>query len=216
MRVVIAEDQALLRDGLIRILEGNGFDVVHAVADAPALDVALDEPDIDIAVLDVRLPPGHATEGLVAATRVRVARPAFPVLVLSAHIEPGYARDLLASGEGAIGYLLKDRVVDVASFVDAVRHVASGGTVLDPEVVSALLARADRRTPVSRLTPREREVLGLMAEGRSNGAIAAAMVITEKAVGKHSSSIFTKLDLPIAPDDNRRVLAVLAWLHEAN
>ncbi|WP_248580559.1 response regulator transcription factor [Nocardioides sp. InS609-2] len=216
MRVVIAEDQALLRDGLIRILEGNGFDVVHAVGDAPSLDTALDDPDIDVAVLDVRLPPGHATEGLVAATRVRAARPAFPVLVLSAHIEPGYARGLLASGEGAIGYLLKDRVVDVGSFVDAVRHVASGGTVLDPEVVAALLARADRRTPVGRLTPREREVLGLMAEGRSNAAIAAAMVVTEKAVGKHSNNIFTKLDLPMAPDDNRRVLAVLAWLQESN
>ncbi len=215
MRVVIAEDQALLRDGLIRILEGNGFEVVHAVGDAPALDIALDDPEIDIAVLDVRLPPGHATEGLVAATRVRAARPGFPVLVLSAHIEPGYARDLLASGEGSIGYLLKDRVVDIASFVEGVRHVAAGGTVLDPEVVAALLARADRRTPVSRLSPREREVLGLMAEGRSNAAIAAAMVVTEKAVGKHTNNIFTKLDLPLAPDDNRRVLAVLAWLQES-
>lgn len=215
MRVVIAEDQALLRDGLIRILEGNGFAIVHAVGDAAALDIALEDPDIDVAVLDVRLPPGHAIEGLEAATRVRAARPGFPVLVLSAHIELGYARDLLASGEGAIGYLLKDRVVDVANFVDALRQVASGGTVIDPEVIAALLARVERGTPISRLTPREREVLGLMAQGRSNAAIASALVVTEKAVGKHSNNIFTKLDLPVAPDDNRRVLAVLAWLQES-
>ena len=173
---------------------------------------ALARDDIDIAVLDVRMPPTHTTEGLAAAVEVRSRRPAFPVLVLSQYVEALYARDLLAGGEGAVGYLLKDRVADVDGFLEAVHQVASGGTVLDPEVVAGLVGGAARNRPLERLTPREREVLELMAEGRSNAAIAARLFVTEKAVGKHTNSIFAKLDLPPAPDDNRRVLAVLAWL----
>ncbi|TYL45028.1 response regulator transcription factor [Nocardioides sp. BGMRC 2183] len=213
MRAVLAEDQALLRVGLERILGAGAIEVVEAVADAPSLTRALARDDIDIAVVDVRLPPTHTTEGLEAATAARAQRPGFPVLVLSQWVEPLYARDLLASGEGAIGYLLKDRVADVDAFLAAVRQVADGGTVLDPEVVAALLTT--RTGPLDRLTEREREVLGLMAEGRSNNAIAARLVVTEKAVGKHTANIFAKLDLPQAPDDNRRVLAVLAWLEAA-
>ena len=210
LRAVIGEDQALLRVGLTRILEASGIAVLEAAEDAPSLVAALKRPEIDVAVVDVRLPPTHTTEGLVAAIEARAARPGLPVLVLSQWVEPLYARDLLASGEGAVGYLLKDRVADVDAFVAAVRQVAGGGTVLDPEVVAGLVTRRER--PLDRLTPREREVLTLMAEGRSNAAIAARLVVTEKAVDKHSTSIFTKLDLPPAADDNRRVLAVLAWL----
>jgi DNA-binding NarL/FixJ family response regulator len=210
LRAVLAEDQALLRVGLTRILEAGGIEVVEAVDNAPSLTRALARDDIDIAVLDVRLPPTNTTEGLVAAAELRSARPAFPVLVLSQWVEPLYARDLLASGEGAVGYLLKDRVADVDAFLAAVHQVAGGGTVLDPEVVAALVSARSR--PLDRLTDREREVLTLMAEGRSNAAIAARLVVTEKAVGKHIANIFTKLDLPQAGDDNRRVLAVLAWL----
>ncbi|WP_445322963.1 LuxR C-terminal-related transcriptional regulator [Pimelobacter simplex] len=210
LRAVLAEDQALLRVGLTRILESGGISVVEAVGDAPSLARALARDDIDIAVVDVRLPPTHTTEGLEAATTVRAARRAFPVLVLSQWVEPIYARDLLAGGEGAIGYLLKDRVADVDGFLAAVHQVASGGTVLDPEVVATLVSARSR--PLDRLTDREREVLTLMGEGRSNAAIAARLVVTEKAVGKHINNIFTKLDLPQAADDNRRVLAVLAWL----
>ena len=209
MRLVLAEDLALPRDGLIRILEAHEFEVAAAVEDADSLAVALEDPTVDAAVLDVRLPPTHTDEGLRAAVAVRARRPGFPVMVLSQYVERIYARELLASGDGGIGYLLKDRVGDVGEFVDAVRRVADGGTVLDPQVVSAVMAR---QAPVERLTPREREVLGLMAEGRSNAAIASALFVTEKAVGKHTNNIFTKLDLPLAPDDNRRVLAVLAWL----
>ncbi|MBA2954184.1 response regulator [Nocardioides sp. MAH-18] len=210
MRAVIAEDQALLRVGLTRILEASGCTVVEAVDNAPSLTRALASPDVDVAVVDVRMPPSYSTEGLVAAIAARQARPGFPVLVLSQYVEPLYARELLASGEGSVGYLLKDRVADVDGFVAAVRQVAAGGTVLDPEVVAGLVSGRER--PLERLTPREREVLTLMAEGRSNAAIAARMFVTEKAVGKHTNAIFTKLDLPPAPDDNRRVLAVLAWL----
>jgi len=209
VRLVLAEDLALLRDGLIRILEAHGFEIAAAVEDAEALATALEDPTADAAVLDVRLPPTHTDEGLRAAVDVRSRRPGFPVMVLSQYVERIYARELLASGDGGIGYLLKDRVGDVGEFVDAVRRVADGGTVLDPQVVSAVMAR---QAPVERLTTREREVLALMAEGRSNAAIAAALFVTEKAVGKHTNNIFTKLDLPVAPDDNRRVLAVLAWL----
>jgi DNA-binding NarL/FixJ family response regulator len=212
LRAVIAEDQALLRVGLTRILEASGISVVAAVDNAPSLTRALADPDIDVAVVDVRMPPAYATEGLVAAIAARRARPGFPVLVLSQYVEPLYARELLASGEGAVGYLLKDRVADVDGFVAAVRQVAGGGTVLDPEVVAGLVSGAGREQPLERLTPREREVLTLMAEGRSNAAIAARMFVSEKAVGKHTNAIFAKLDLPPAPDDNRRVLAVLAWL----
>ena len=210
LRAVLAEDQALLRAGLTRILEASGISVVEAVDNAPALARALGREDIDVAVVDVRMPPSFSNEGLVAAIEARAARPGFPVLVLSQYVEPLYARDLLASGEGAVGYLLKDRVADVDGFVGAVRQVAGGGTVLDPEVVAGLVSARDQ--PLARLTERERDVLGLMAEGRSNAAIAARLYVSEKAVGKHTNSIFTKLDLPPASDDNRRVLAVLAWL----
>ena len=210
LRAVLAEDQALLRVGLTRILESGGITVVEAVDNAPSLARALNRDDIDMAVVDVRLPPTNTTEGLEAAVRLRGDRPGFPVLVLSQWVEPLYARDLLAGGEGAVGYLLKDRVADVDAFLAACRQVAEGGTVLDPEVVAALVSARSR--PLDRLTEREREVLTLMAEGRSNAAIAARMVVTEKAVGKHTNNIFTKLDLPQASDDNRRVLAVLAWL----
>jgi DNA-binding NarL/FixJ family response regulator len=211
LRAVVAEDQALLRAGLVRILEAGNIVVVEAVEDRAGLEAALRRADVDVAVVDVRLPPTTTTEGLEAAISARAARPGLPVMVLSQWVEPLYARDLLASGEGAVGYLLKDRVADVDSFLDAVRQVAAGGTILDPEVVAGLVTRRER--PLDRLTPREREVLTLMAEGRSNSAIAERMVISEKAVGKHTNSIFTKLDLPPAADDNRRVLAVLAWLN---
>lgn len=209
MRLVLAEDHALLRDGLTRILQAHDHEVVASVDHADDLAAALADPQADGAVLDVRLPPTHTDEGLRAAVAVRSERPGFPVMVLSQYVERIYARELLASGQGGVGYLLKDRVGDVGEFVDALARVAAGGTVLDPQVVSAVMAR---QAPVERLTAREREVLALMAEGRSNAAIASALVVTEKAVGKHTNNIFTKLDLPVAPDDNRRVLAVLAWL----
>ena len=211
MRVVIAEDHALLREGLTRILEADGFEVAAALADARDLEAAVVEHDADLAVLDVRMPPTFTNEGLVAATSLRTARPGFPTLVLSQYVEPLYAAELLASGEGAVGYLLKDRVSDVERFVAACRQVIDGGTVLDPEVVSAMIA-SRRSSPMDRLTDREREVLGLMAEGRSNAAIAARLTVTEKAVAKHINNVFAKLDLPLAPDDHRRVLAVLSYL----
>jgi DNA-binding NarL/FixJ family response regulator len=198
---------------LTRILESGGIEVVEAVDNAPSLGHALAREDIDIAVLDVRLPPTHTTEGLAAAAAARATRPSLPVLVLSQWVEPLYARDLLASGEGSVGYLLKDRVSDVDTFLASVRQVAAGGTVLDPQVVAALVGA--RRGPLDRLTEREKEVLTLMAEGRSNAAIAGRLFVSDKAVDKHINSIFSKLDLPRAPDDNRRVLAVLAWLDGA-
>ncbi|MEV8506352.1 response regulator transcription factor [Actinoplanes sp. NPDC051475] len=209
MRVVIAEDLALLRDGLTRILEAFDFEVVEAVDNGPALLPALLRHRPDVAVVDVRLPPTFTDEGLQAAIAARTEVPGLPVLVLSQHVEPLYARELLTDRSGGVGYLLKDRVSDVAQFVDAVRRVAAGGTAMDPEVVSQLLAR---REPLAALTAREREVLGQMAEGRSNAAIAARLCITEKAISKHINNIFTKLDLPPSDDDNRRVLAVLTYL----
>ncbi len=212
MRLVLAEDHALLRAGLIQLLEGNGFTILHAVDNAADLAEALLDPEAEAAVVDVRLPPTQTDEGLTAAITVRAARPGFPVMVLSQYVEQLYARELLASGEGAIGYLLKDRVSDVAEFVDGVRRVAAGGTVLDPEVVATVMARSPAQ-PVDRLSPRERDVLALMAEGRSNAGIAASLVVSEKAVAKHINSIFAKLDLPVGEDDHRRVRAVLAWLH---
>ena len=196
---------------MIQLLEGNGFTILHAVDNAPALEQALRDPEADAAVLDVRLPPTQTDEGLRAAIAVRETRPGFPVMVISQYVEQLYARELLASGAGAVGYLLKDRVSDVAEFVDGVRRVAAGGTVLDPEVVATVMARR-RDEPLDRLTPREREVLGLMAEGRSNGAIATQLSVTDKAVAKHINSIFAKLDLPLDEDAHRRVRAVLAWL----
>jgi DNA-binding NarL/FixJ family response regulator len=213
VRVVIAEDLALLRDGLTRLLEAYDFEVVAAVDDAEKLAEVLRTDDVDIAVVDVRMPPTFTDEGLRAAIAARTERPGFPVLVLSQYVEQLYARELLGSGDGAVGYLLKDRVADVTTFVDAVRTVAGGGTVLDPEVVSTLIARAQPDSPITRLTDREREVLALMAEGRSNAAIAAALFVTEKAISKHTSNIFMKLDLDADDDsNNRRVLAVIAYL----
>ncbi|KQZ69789.1 LuxR C-terminal-related transcriptional regulator [Nocardioides sp. Root151] len=210
MRLVVAEDNALLRDGLIRLLEANGATIVAAVDNATTLAVALRENEADGAVLDVRMPPTFTDEGLRAAIEIRAERTGFPVMVLSQYVEQLYARELLASGQGAVGYLLKDRVANVGEFVDGVRRVVAGGTVIDPEVISTIMAK--REEPVDRLTPREQEVLALMAEGRSNQAIASALFVTEKAVAKHTNSIFAKLDLPVADDDNRRVRAVLAWL----
>ncbi|WP_166140384.1 response regulator [Nocardioides ochotonae] len=211
MRLVLAEDHALLRAGLTQLLQAHDCTVTAAVDNEEDLRVALRDPDVDAAVLDVRMPPTHTDEGLRAAIEARAARPGFPVLVLSQYVEHLYARELLASGEGAVGYLLKDRVADVAEFLDALRRVVAGATVLDPEVIASVMSRRGPE-PVDRLTPREQEVLTLMAEGRSNAAIAARLVVTDKAVAKHINSIFTKLDLPPAPDDHRRVRAVLAWL----
>ncbi|WP_238014195.1 response regulator transcription factor [Dactylosporangium sp. AC04546] len=212
MRVVIAEDLALLRDGLIRLLTAYGFEVVEAVDNGTDLRAALLAHRPDVAVVDVRLPPTFTDEGLRAAIAARTEAPGLPVLVLSQHVEQLYARELLSDRRGGVGYLLKDRVATVAEFIDAVRRVAQGGTAMDPEVVSQLLAR-NAGAPTRALTPREREVLGLMAEGRSNVAIAGRLYVTEKAVGKHINNIFTKLGLPPSEDDNRRVLAVLAYLN---
>lgn len=210
MRVVIAEDHALLRDGLTRLLEAFDFQVVATVDDGPSLLPALLEYKPDVAVVDVRLPPTFTDEGLQGAIAARTQVPGLPVLVLSQHVEPLYARELLSDRRGGVGYLLKDRVSNVAQFVDAVHQVAGGGTVMDPEVVARLL---DRSRPLDVLTAREREVLGEMAAGRSNAAIATRLFVTEKAVSKHINNIFTKLGLPPSDDDNRRVLAVLAYLN---
>ncbi|MES4889931.1 response regulator transcription factor [Streptomyces sp. NPDC096012] len=213
MRVVLAEDLFLLRDGLVRMLEAYGFEIAAAVESGPELTRALAESRPDVAVVDVRLPPTHTDEGLQCALAARRERPGLPVLVLSQHVEQLYARELLADGDGGIGYLLKDRVFDADQFVDAVRRVAQGGTAMDPQVIQQLLSRragADR--PLGHLTPREREVLELMAQGRSNAGIAAQLVVTERAIAKHTSNIFTKLGLEVSDDDNRRVLAVLAYL----
>jgi DNA-binding NarL/FixJ family response regulator len=212
VRVVLAEDLALLRDGLIRLLEANDFEVVEAVDNGPSLLRALTTHRPDVAVVDVRLPPTFTDEGLRAAIEARAQVPGLPVLVLSQYVEQLYARELLADRSGGVGYLLKDRVFNVGQFVDAVRQVAAGGTAMDPEVVAQLLTRRAGDRPLASLTPREREALELMAEGRSNAAIAARMHVTEKAVSKHTNSIFGKLGLPPSEDDNRRVLAVLAYL----
>ena len=212
MRVVLAEDQTLLREGLIRLLESHDCQVVAAAEDADSLAVALADPDVaDVALLDVRLPPTGTDEGLKAAVAVRAERPGFPVMVLSQYVERIYARELLASGEGGIGYLLKDRVFNAEQFIDAVRRVAAGGTVMDPEVIAKLVA-GNASDPLAALTPREREVLALMAEGCSNAAIATRLHFSEGAVGKHTANIFAKLDITASDDTNRRVLAVLAYL----
>jgi DNA-binding NarL/FixJ family response regulator len=209
VRVLIAEDLALLRDGLTRLLRDNGFDVVGAVDNADALVHAARAERPDIAIVDVRLPPGFRDEGIRAALELRETVPEMAILVVSQYVEHAYATELLAAGGGGLGYLLKDRIINVQDFVDAVRRVAGGGTALDPEVVAQLVSR---RGPLEGLTPREREVLGLMAEGKSNAAIAATLVLSLGAVEKHVASIFTKLGLRQTPEDNRRVLAVLAYL----
>jgi DNA-binding NarL/FixJ family response regulator len=213
VRVVVAEDLFLLRDGLTRLLQAHDFQIAAAVDSAPALIQALLEHRPDLAIVDVRLPPSFTDDGLRAAIEARRQLPGLPVLVLSQYVEQLYARELLADQVGGVGYLLKDRVFNDDQFVDAARTVAGGGTVMDPEVVTKLLGRRARDEPITRLTAREREVLELMAEGRSNSAIAQRLFISEKAVGKHSTSIFTKLDLAPSTDDNRRVLAVLAFLN---
>jgi DNA-binding NarL/FixJ family response regulator len=212
VRVVIAEDLVLLRDGLTRLLADNGIEVAAAVDNAEGLitSVLLERPDL--AIVDVRLPPGYADEGLRAALEIRGRVPETAILVLSQYVEQSYARELLADGRGGTGYLLKDRVIDIPQFLDAVRRVAQGGTALDPEVVAQLFAVRRAAGPLERLTAREREVLGLMAEGRSNAGIAERLVLTVGAVEKHVASILQKLELPPSDSDHRRVLAVLAYL----
>jgi DNA-binding NarL/FixJ family response regulator len=212
VRVVIAEDVFLLRDGLTRLLEAHGLRVIAAVGNGSGLLAAVTANKPDVAIVDVRLPPTFTDEGLRAAIAARRELPGLPVLVLSQYVEQLYARELLAGGTGGIGYLLKDRVLNGAQFIDAVRRVAGGGTAMDPEVIARLLARNSARGAVATLSPRERDVLGLMAEGRSNAAIAQQLVITERAVAKHTASIFQRLGLQQSDDDNRRVLAVLAYL----
>jgi DNA-binding NarL/FixJ family response regulator len=213
VRVVLAEDLHLLRDGLVLLLEAHGFEIAAAVDNGPDLRHALIEHRPDVAVVDVRLPPTYTDEGLQAALYARREVPGLPVLVLSQHVEQLYARELLADGAGAVGYLLKDRVLNAEQFLDAVRRVAAGGTAMDPEVIAKLLTT--NSAPLARLTPREREVLELMAQGRSNAAIGGRLFLSESAVGKHTASIFAKLDLPPSDDDNRRVLAVLAHLNNS-
>ena len=212
MRVVIAEDLVLLRDGLTRLLADNGIEVAAAVDNADGLITAVLLERPDLAIVDVRLPPGYADEGLRAALEIRGRVPETAILVLSQYVEQSYARELLADGRGGTGYLLKDRVIDIPQFLDAVRRVAQGGTALDPEVVAQLFAVRRPAGPLERLTPREREVLALMAEGRSNAGIAEQLVLTVGAVEKHVASILQKLDLPPSDSDHRRVLAVLAHL----
>jgi DNA-binding NarL/FixJ family response regulator len=212
VRVVIGEDLFLLREGLVRLLSAHGFEVVAAVGTAPELLAALVDEHPDVGIVDVRLPPTHTDDGLRAALRARQQIPGLPVLVLSQYVERLYARELLADQAGGVGYLLKDRVFNDDQFTGAIRTVATGGTVLDPEVIGKLLERHSRTEPLTRLTAREREVLALMAEGRSNAAIAQRLFITEKAISKHAAGIFDKLGLALSDDDNRRVLAVLAYL----
>ena len=212
MRIVIAEDSALLRDGLTRLLTDHGHVVVGAIDDAVGLMQLVEREDAELVVLDVRMPPTHTDEGVRAALELRSQWPELPIVVLSQYVEENYASELLAGDLGGVGYVLKDRVTDVAQFVQTVERVAQGGTAVDPEVVSQLLARTRRQRPIAELTPREREVLGLMAEGRSNIAIAEELVITQRAVEKHVKNIFQKLRLTPADTDHRRVLAVLRYL----
>ena len=212
MRIVIAEDLFLLRDGLTRMLEAHGLEIGAAVDNGDDLVAAVTADPPDLAIVDIRLPPTFTDEGLRAALAARKQVPGLPILVLSQYVEQLYARELLADGTGGIGYLLKDRVFDSAQFVEAIRRVAGGGTAMDPEVIARLLARNTDNDAVSALSPREREVLGLMAEGRSNAAIGQQLVITERAVAKHTASIFLRRGLQQSEDDNRRVLAVLAYL----
>lgn len=212
MRIVVADDSVLLREGIVRILSDSGFEVVGQAGDAEDLvrKVAAHKPDV--AIVDVRMPPTNTDDGLRAAQRIRAEHPATGVLVLSQYIEEGYALELLSENAEGVGYLLKDRVADVDRFTESVRRVGEGGSALDPEVVAQLLGRRRREDPLAELSPREREVLELMAEGRSNHAIAQTLVVTERAVEKHVTSIFGKLKLPPTPEDHRRVLAVLRYL----
>jgi len=212
VRIVIAEDSVLLRAGLTRILADAGEEVVATVGDADELLLAVRRHEPDLAIIDVRMPPTHTDDGLRAALAIRAELPKIGILVLSQYVEEQYATELLADSTSGIGYLLKDRIAEVGEFLGAVRQVGGGGTVLDPEVVAQLLARARRKDPLERLTAREREVLSLMAEGRTNPAIARALVVSDKAVEKHVGNIFAKLDLPPTDDDHRRVLAVLQWV----
>ncbi len=213
MRIVIGEDAVLLRVGLIQVLDEAGEDVVTAVGDAPALVEAVENHRPDLAIVDVRMPPGMTDDGLRAAITIRQQWPETAILVFSQYVERAFAAELLATGTEGLGYLLKDRVADVTEFVEAVRRVGAGGTALDPDVVAQLVTRSSRQDPLDRLTNREREVLSLMAQGRSNQSIGSALVISAGAVEKHVSNVFTKLDLPPAGPDNRRVLAVLRWLN---
>jgi DNA-binding NarL/FixJ family response regulator len=212
MRVVVADDSVLLREGVVRLLEEKGFDVVAQAGDAEDLIRKVNAHKPDVAVVDIRMPPTNTDDGLRAALEIRASHPDTGVLVLSQYVEEGYALDLVGDSAGGVGYLLKDRVADVDRFVESVTRVAEGGSALDPEVVAQLVGRARRDDPLAELTPREREVMELMAEGRSNNAIATHMTVTERAVEKHVTSIFGKLGLPPAPEDHRRVLAVLAFL----
>jgi DNA-binding NarL/FixJ family response regulator len=211
MRVIVADDAVLLREGLVRLLAENGHEVVAAVGDGPSYVEAVRHHRPDVSIVDVRMPPSHTDEGLRAAVTVRREMPGTPILMLSQYVDVSYADDLLADRVGAVGYLLKDRVADIADFLGNLARVADGGTVLDPEVVAQLVVRRGR-APLDALTPREREVLGLMAEGQSNTAIAKTMVVTDGAVEKHVKNIFMKLDLPPDEEQHRRVLAVLAYL----
>jgi len=211
MRVIVADDAVLLREGLVRLLAENGHEVVAAVGDGPSFVEAARSHRPDVSIVDVRMPPSHTDEGLRAAVEVRRESPGAPILVLSQYVEVSYADDLLADRVGAVGYLLKDRVADVADFLDTLKRVADGGTVLDPEVVAQLVVRRGR-APLDGLTTRERDVLRLMAEGRSNASIAKALVVTDGAVEKHVKNIFMKLDLPPDYEQHRRVLAVLTYL----
>ncbi len=215
-RIVIAEDSVLLREGLVRLLTENGFDVLAAAGDAEGFLAAVAQHSPDMVLTDVRMPPTFTDEGVRAALVVRQQYPDVAVVVLSQYVEEDYASELLAGRAKGVGYLLKDRVADVGDFLEAMQRVAGGGTALDPEVVSQLFARARREDPLSTLTPREHDVLRLMAEGRSNSGIAAALFVTEGAVEKHVSNLFTKLDLPPAGDDHRRVLAVLRYLEHVD
>ena len=215
MRVVIVEDSVLLREGLVRLLYEYGHEVVEAVGDATQLVDSVTRHLPDLTIVDVRMPPTFTDEGLRAAVGLRRVKPQAAVLVLSQYVEERYARDLLAAGAAGTGYLLKERVADVASFVEACKRVAAGGTAFDPEVVAQLLVRSTRRSKLDTLTPRESEVLGLMAQGRSNAAIAAALVVSDGAVEKHISAIFAKLGLATSDVGHRRVMAVLAFLHDA-
>ncbi|HTF08575.1 MAG TPA: response regulator transcription factor [Asanoa sp.] len=212
MRIVIADDAVLLREGLVRLVSEHGHDVAAAVGDGPSLVEAIVREKPDVSIVDVRMPPSHTDEGLKAAVEARRLVPGTPVLVLSQYVEVSYADDLLADRAGAVGYLLKDRVAAITEFLDALARVAGGGTVLDPEVVAQLLVRRRRDDPLRELTAREREVLGLMAEGMSNTAIARKLVVSDGAVEKHVRNIFTKLQLPPDEEQHRRVLAVLAYL----